>query len=345
MADLNLFVWKDLTRVVQRFVFPNFWFVNNIPINDTVEGTVVQWDIEKPPIAVDTIFTTDSGTAHPLRMSDYGTQSYRMPVSFVYTVINSGDVVNLRRLGGNQRDDRGERIIMNHLRNMVRLYDQYLIEWFTSQVFDGTVTITVGITGGASKTIDFFLPASHNRTASASWATVGTNIMSDIRTQKVRIAQDYGDEARLGVHNDSVSVYLMRNTDIGNLVQGSPLGSQMIQTGRLTNFFVLTWVEVNHRFASANQTEGFMNPFVPDDVVLFMAQPDQNWMEIQRGTVSFPDPERAGSMGVFSFEEQRGPVVWSIPSHNPTGMQTFLKTAFGVAAPNPNAWVYFDTTP
>jgi hypothetical protein len=344
MPDLDIFSWKDMTGVVQRFVFPQFWFVNNIPTED-VEGTLVQWDIEKQVIAVDTTFTTDAGTAHPARQNDIGKQSYEMPVSFVYTVINSGDVTKLRRLGAEQRDAGAEQTIMRHLTSLRRRYTDFLTEWMISRAFTGTMSVTIGDASGTAQTIDFGLPSSHITTAAASWSTAGTNILSDIRTQKVLIAQDYGAEAAVAVHNATVSVQTMRNTDLGNLVQGSVYASQIAEAGRLTNFFGLRWVEINHRFSVSGQTEGFMTPFVADERVIFIPEPDSNWMALQVGTVSFPDVGSSLVMGAPRFNEARGPVIWSEMSSSPTGLKMYLKHGRGVAVRNPTAWTYFDTTP
>ena len=336
MADLqSILGYQHLTRTVQTFRFPTFWFSNQVA-SEPIEGNVAMWDIEKPIIEIDTDFTTNSGEAQPVKMGSYGTRSQRMPVTFKFNSLDPGILSQLRAPGQTRRVKAGREYIVREQAAMQRRFGAYLDEYLLSKALTGTLTIKIN---GVSVAIDYGVPASHKPTSSASWATTTTNVLDDLTEWKRIIRKDTGLEPRYAICNQGVMNYLIRNEYVKNLIGQTSLGIQIAENGNMTKFHGLQWIVLDHHYAQEGATERFDTPFIANDKQFILPDFSPEWIRMQRGTIVIPNQQRTDVMDV------QGPVMWSRVTDSPTGVTLYYKNARLPVVPLPSAIVYADVTP
>ena len=334
-GDLSsVFSYEYMTRVIQKFKFPEYWFVNMVP-DEPIDGVVAEWDIDKQQIEIDTSFVDTTGSAEPLRSGDLGNRVQKMPITFKFMTLDPNKLYQLRELGSNRQKSSGRSYIMRNQKNMQWRLGAYLDEYLLSQALTGTLTITVN---GVSTSIDYEVPASHKPSAAAAWSTTTTNVLTDLTNWKRLIVKDTGMTPRYAVCNQTVMNYLIRNADVQAYIGSTGAGVQIAENGYLVRFFGLTWVVLDHHYASAGATEAFNTPFIADNKLFLLPDFDQDWIAMQRGTIIRPDNS------LTDYIEQRGPVMWSRSTDNPTGVTLYYKNARLPVIRNPKAIVYASVT-
>ena len=337
MATLNTILgYEYQTRTVQKFRFPNFWFVNQVG-DEPIEGTIAKWDIEKPLIDLDIDFVTPSGAAQPVQMGGYGTRTQSMPITFKFMTLDPSVLSQLREVGSQSTRARaGRSYITREQAAMQRRFGAYLEEYMLAKALTGTLPIKIQ---GNSINIDYSLPASHAPTASASWATASTDIIADLTDWKRLIRQDSGFEPRWAICNQGVMNYLMKNTHVKDLIGSTSYGVQVGQSGQITSFHGLQWVVIDSFYAQPGAVERFDTPFIANDKLLLLPDFSPEWIAMQRGTVIIPN------QSMTDFIELTGPAMWSRVTDSPTGLTMFYKNARLPVLRNTNAYVYADVTP
>jgi len=265
MPDMmSLLGYQQLTNTVQQFVFPEFWFVNQVQ-DEPVDGAIASWDIEKPIIEIDYDFTTPSGEAQAVRSGDYGSRSSRMPCTFKFVACDPNKLAQLRAPGTTRRSVAGRDYITREQASLERRFGQYLEEYMISQALTGSLTIKVN---GVTTVIDYGVPSSHKPTAAVSWAQSGTNILPELTEWKRLIRKDTGKTPRWAICGQNVMNYLMTNDFVKNMMGQTSMGIQIAENGMISRFHGLNWVVVDHYYASPGATEQFDTPFLGADKLL-----------------------------------------------------------------------------
>lgn len=328
MADIQgVLGFQDLVGTIDRFVFPNLWFVNQIPKRN-VDGVTAKWDVVTLDIAMDEDFVDEKGTSIVVRPSSFGVKTAHMPTTFRHKVLNAAELVTLRRLGTNERDVRARSMIDLELREMVFRYGAYLDEFMISQMLTGSLAIKIN---GVSHTIDYEISAGNKPTGGA-WSTQSTNILSDLDTWKDLITQKTGLEATTVIVNRKTMRYVMRNTDVTNIVGQTPQAVGFMQAGVIRDLWGLRWVVLDHRYATGQTS--FDKKFVADDKVIMIPDISSDWVEMQTGLSVFPNESKT------DFLERHGPVSWMEATSNPVGVVLFFRYSRLPILKKPDAVVY-----
>lgn len=318
MPSWDMLNYEQLTRTAEKFVFPDFWFVNNIP-QEPISGVIARWDVHKPRIELDTEFTTITGSASVAAQGDYGTRTSQMPVTFKFKTLNVGQVAQLREIGTSINSSRnGRAYITREQFDIARRYGAYLDEYMLAKMFTGTLAITVN---GVATNIDYEIPASHKPTAGTAWSTTSVDLQADLTRWKRLIVKDSGRTPRTVLLNQASLDRVTKNDDLMQLIASTPLAIQIAESGNITRFHGLNWVVLDHHYAGAGETEAFTTPFIADDRLIIIPEIDQGWVSMQRGTVQIPNP-----MGT-DFVDVAGSAFWSRMTDSPTGYTMYYKSA------------------
>ncbi len=307
-------------------------FAGMVP-EERVDGYVAEWDVEKEDIAIDTEFTDESGAATPEREADVGHQIAKMAFTFRSRKLNAGKIAGYRKVGSAARDSAGRQMIDRNIQQMQRKHGTYHDDWMISRMFTGTLTLKID---GVDLAIDYRIPTENTPTASASWGTVGTNIVDDIRAWSDLISQR-GWTAAHAFCNPTVMTRLMRNTDVKDLLGQTPTAVQIIEQGFLGKLMGLQWHVTSGKFSGDGETEKYTTPLIADNYVIIVPDFDLEWISMMRGTVTLPTPDRS------TFIESPGPVIWTRAEDSPTAQLMYYKQCRMPVLKNPNIVVYANT--
>lgn len=191
----------------------------------------------------------------------------------------------------------GQRKVSQAQRNLVNLVYRRHESW-RSQVYTNSLTYTQA---GHTVTVTVGIPSAHlPATVTASWATVGTNVLADLRAAMRTVQEDSGETPDTLIVGGLVMEMFLRNTDILALI------SDQLKTGlgeRGTRGFRIPGVdldvfEVNTGYVPDG---GSFTNFVADNSCI-MCPADPNVTGLKLIECRSPD-DRAGG------EEQRG--LWT----------------------------------
>lgn len=124
---------------------------------------------------------------------------------------------------------------------------------------------------GQSMSFDYGVPSGHKATAAASWTTVSTDIMTDIRTWMDTIENDTGVRPTRAICNQGVWNSMLKNTGIRNTIFVYSQGVSTVSDRALKSFLMdqleLSVYVNNKRYKSES---GVATKYVADDIfVLF----------------------------------------------------------------------------
>ena len=333
MSQQAIFEYRDQTGLVQGLTFPQYDLVNMIPKART-DAETFSWDIVYPHTEIDTNFVDQRGAA---RQADHETREKKTAslfTDFWFKTLNAGEIANRRRLGSSERDDGGQQYIDDETKELADRFGAYKTQYMIAQALTGTLNYKVN---GTAKTFDYELPSSHKPTATASWATAGTNIIADLTTWRRLVSTDTGKQVKFALCNQVTMNYVLRNSDVLNLAGSTQFGVQLAQTGRVSNLFGLEWIVIDDRYGGSGATT-FDTQFILDDKLILMPPMDRSWIELYEGLSRYPNAALNG------FEEKFGPVSWTRATDSPVGLTLYFQTSRGVAMKNPKSWVYADVT-
>lgn len=157
---------------------------------------------------------------------------------------------------------------------------------------------------GAVVSVDFQVPAGHKAQLDwagsgaiigASWATAGTDILTDMEQIHEAAESETGYPIEVAIYGKNVLKYLVGNTSLASLITGgsnadaNAFARRMIPDGFLN---VGKWIPAPSTSFADN--DGTYQKIVPDDTIVFCPQPDPSWFDVLEGT--FPVPTGTGNV-------------------------------------------------
>jgi hypothetical protein len=153
--------------------------------------------------------------------------------------------------------------------------------------------IWVGSTGqvltsasGAVNTIDYSVLS---QTASATWASTGTNIIGQIEEKKREQLQRGKAPFKWAIHGKNIANYILSNNTAKELINRTPvLATQAyMNTSTIPNGFAgLNWASSDGAF-SVNSA-GAVTEWFDGDQITFLPDQDPNWYETMEGSYGVP---------------------------------------------------------
>lgn len=153
---------------------------------------------------------------------------------------------------------------------------------------DGELLYT---SGGAVGTMDYSVPANNlnqlNGILAASWATVGTDIVAQIKALKVAARKLSGYPLKYAFYGSAVLGYFMKNTDMKNIIAGNPAYKMAFLNLEIPDGFLgLTWIPCEQAFFE--DSGGTNRDWWASNQVVFTPEPESSWWEVVEGTTSVP---------------------------------------------------------
>lgn len=253
------------------------------------------------------------GTRKTARQVQYGSASQRRTLQGVkrvaVTLIHSFEhiehdpsvLIMLKDMANGARQERGRQEIDRQTTIFVQrfLNLRRSAVWSTlakgAIYFDGDGNLLPS-SAGAALTISFSVPANNqnqcNGAISATWATAGTSILTDLETLHQRAAQTSGYPLSLAIYGKNLPKYLANNTEVKELLKtDSVLAGGIKQHGQF-DVGQLRWVPGSRAFFEDNA--GTNRTWLGDNQVLFVPQPDPSWWDVLEG--SYPVPTNLGNV-------------------------------------------------
>jgi hypothetical protein len=213
---------------------------------------------------------------------------------------------------------------------------------------------------GAVVSVDFQVPAGHKgqldwagsgAIIGASWATAGTDIITDMEQIHEAAQAESGYPIEVAIYGKNILKNFVANTALLGLINGgsnadaNAFARRMIPDGFLN---VAKWIPAPGTAFADN--DGTYQRLIPDDTIVFCPQPDPSWFDIIEGT--FPVPTGTGNVredaaamlsdlklvsGMFGFS--------AVSRIDPPGIVQYAGDTFLPALKVPKAIFIADVTP
>lgn len=150
---------------------------------------------------------------------------------------------------------------------MVRAVQARMEQARGQALYTGAVTINEN---GVQATIDFGMPGTHKPTAAVTWATVTTDILTDLLTWKQLYVDDTGEQPGVIVTSTKVIGYLMRNTGLKGMAGVGATIPQILTQDNVQAIFAAQGLPPIVAYDTTVRVNGVATRTIPDDKVLFL---------------------------------------------------------------------------
>ena len=324
----RMFGNANLTAIAVRTRFTDVPFIARVPKRN-VDSTIFKYDVVEVNREIDSTFTATDGSSTGVQRQTYGVVAGEMPVTFKNVMMPPELLRKLRNPGTEETRDL-EAWSTREIVNLRQRFGDYLDAYLLSQMFTGTLSITVN---GVARSIDYQIPSTHKPAAGAAWSTAGTAIKEHVTTFKRLISDDTGYQARELSCNQGVMNDVMGNTEIQNYIKETDQAKTLVSEGIITNLYQLVWRVVDGSYLSS----GTATRWIADDRVLLTPDWNAEWLEMLIGDVAILDDSGNETIA-------RGMNVWSRPSEDPVGRKIYFKYARIPKLGVPKAIVYADVS-
>ncbi len=301
-------------------------------------GLWTKWDEEQPVREISKAFESRHSIATPTNPGGVKTKASGMILSFKKRNLYPEDLDILRAIGGATSErDAALRNVDFVLGDIDRRFRREPMEYLICAALQDNISITMD---GVALTPDYGLDVTHDLTASATWATAGTDILADIETMRRLIIQDSGEMPTTIWCGRSVPGYILKNTVIKGWWQnfaGADTRLERMLVGQSFNFYGLTWNKMEKGYLSS----GVWTPYLNADKIIMTPEPSPRWFQNHKGLVKFPTSV-LGS--VRDFGSTFGVAAWARLRDEPPSLTTYHRWAGLPILVFPAAVVNFDTT-
>jgi hypothetical protein len=193
----------------------------------------------------------------------------------------------------------------------------------------------------------------------ASWATVGTGIITHIREIRHAARVKTGYPIRHAFYGANIPGYLLSNTQISGLIVANPQLQQAIAMAPSEipqGLLGLQWHPMDDAFyvagagttAIGGDATGTPQGWSNDDGIVFTPDPSPDWWGFIEGTFPVPttcDIVSGMEAALGSFTQAQGAFSYAKVGHNPPGIEHFAGDTFLPLLKNPWAVFLADVVP
>ena len=205
---------------------------------------------------------------------------------------------------------------------------------------------------GAKLTVDQGVPANNknqlNGIISASWATAGTDIVSQVNALKIRAVQTTGYPLKYAFYGKNIPGYFNANTSIQNYWwRNQQFSNSYLGTGRLPEGMLeLTWIPAQNAFYEDDA--GTVVEQFPGDQVTFTPDINAETYTLYQGSIHVP--RRFGmyataEQALADVEEAFGMFRYAYMKINPVQIIDVIGDTFLPRFKVPAAYYFADVTP
>jgi hypothetical protein len=319
---------RVLTATAELFKFPEFILQNMVP-SESIEGDLAEWDVVEPNTQIDSDFVARDGQSQPSTYTVVKHQTANLLHTFKHKVISPEHLENLRGVGTRARNS--ESHIAREQEDLVRRHGALMDEWMLWSALSGTLTVKIG---GSEQSLSYAIPAGNRPTASVSWATASTDILSDIRDWKDVVITGSSRTPTMAYFNSSMTPYFINNTTLQNYLANSAEGYRVVSEGMVSRLMGIRLIEWDGVYKNAS---GTVTKFIPDDKFIMLPEFSADWMKMFRGTVAIP-----GGEGNYQIVQEG---FYTKVSYDPVALLLYYKVCRLPAITVPKCVLYADVTP
>lgn len=241
--------------------------------------------------------------------------------------------------GSDMIQQMGVREIGRKTMNLNRRFDNARIATISSAIltghiyFDGQGNLLPSSSGSVTD-VDFNVPTNNtNNKNIGGWDTTSTDIAGQIADERRRLNQLTGLRYNHVVYGTNIPNYLGLNDSFKEYIKGSPALSQAFAANQIPQNFVaagLTWWDCTDKWYE--DADGTIQNWVPDDGIVLLPDPTDDWYEIQEGPYIIP--EDLGSVyggaesAVSGFAMVSGRFSYAMKSTDPPGIKQIVGDTF-----------------
>jgi hypothetical protein len=328
-GELDVLNYRVMTKTVQDFAHPNLVLTGRFP-EEIIDGIQARWDVLQPSRQT-AGFRVPNQAASKLDLMSVDTRTATCLLMNLEKALDEAALGWLREPGTAEQNNARGLITREQADLEARI--AYTVEWACARALSGSLTVRIG---GVDRTLDYGLDATHKPTAAASWASDDTDIPADVGAWSELVERDSGYAAADAYVNRNTMAYLVRNTQVQNLLGEGTVREQVGSAGQVTHFMGLDWHVYN---AGYIDSDGTFQRFIPDDTVVIL--PRENvFGRLQTGSQMIP----AGG-GAEELVKVYGGFSYAVVQTNPPGVNVYVGRNFLPVVTVPDAVVYADVTP
>lgn len=306
-------------------------------------------------------YTRVNGTRTTARLAAYGGAAARrqlkgledVPVKLMHTnesiELPAADFRGLFRKDSTgsvlEIDEKGADEIARQVREARKNVDNLVVAAQTQALFKGAIYFDnagnlLPNSTGAVTTPSFGVPAGNQgqlnwdgsgAIISASWATGGTNIASQILALKDAAIRSTGYELKYASYGSNIPGYLTNNTSLNQFfIRGNVANPQYLQTGEIPNPLLgLTWLPAHSAFYEDNNS--VLQPLVGPNDVAFYPEPSLDWSGTLVGKYDVPGDKLVGASALellASSQVMEGMFMYASFVLNPLRLELFYGHTF-----------------
>lgn len=315
-------------------------FVND----DTAEGDVYQWEEFEYSRNLAPVTGPSTGSK-ALALSSRGLKSTTLAHIKVHKTIDARRLFITERGLGVTTPDAASLVAREIKSMMVRV--QKTIERLAAMALHGSISVSSATIEDSDVTFTVTY-AVQTFTATASWATSSTKILSG-PAELPKLKDDYfktaGHPLSTLIFNQSVTNYLMGNTEVQSWVQHTARGVEIFDVGMIDQMAGLTWVQYDGNYKDAL---GTVQKYIEDDKIIGLpdAATRAEYLKMARGYGIVPK-SAIGAQGelLAGLAPQRGFYGYTTLFDDPVALKTVVGWVGLPVITFPSIVVVGDTTP
>ncbi len=294
-----------------------------------VDGDTAHWDEYTTVRLADSEFSSRGDPSTSKDLANMRPRTAAMAYFNTSFIATGDNLNNLRKPGSNVKDKAGKAYLAKNLME-VKDMERRAQERLLFSCLTGTLTYTLN---DVAQSQTMSVPAGNTTNPTTSWATAGTDIITDLLGYKAIVEEGSGRVLTTGWVNDTVMGYLLNNTSIQSLIGTGTLTERIAKTGNIGVIAGINFIQYDGAYYNGSATA----KYVSDDVV-FMTPDPADWLTYQRGSVAIADGEE---MRIVA-----SPGIWGVTNKDPVGEKVIVKSCFLPVLTAPASVVYLsDVTP
>jgi hypothetical protein len=327
MFDVKILKRPALTGIIQDFKDPqrHVFTESGILPETPVDGDQISWDIE----VVDRDVAKFQGMHSPAgvrRLTKFSNKSATLARTFTSKNVKGTLLKNLREPGSDQKMEIAESIVAREVQKFARYLNRQN-EFMRASALQGSIAMTID---GLAHSVDYGFAAAHTPTAPTLWSDPAADIIGDLSTWKLLIAEDSGYDPTMAFISAEIMRNMLKNDQIMSYFASTPQGGDYMKEGKIGRLMGLDFMEANHGYVPDG---GSFTRYLDYKKMIIVPPPDPEWGDFAVGTDVVPTDDRG------DIEEVQGRYSFSNVEINPASLQLFAGEVRLPIIRNPNAIV------
>jgi hypothetical protein len=314
MLDVEFLRYESVTGIINAFKLPDLKLkASGILPEIGLTGQTKVWDVRGVPRDIGK-FQGKHSPAGTKALSTLGQRSAILARTFLETPVQGSHLLALRTPGTDNREKLAQNAIASaqlEQRQQIDRQDEFMI----AGALQGGFSINID---GLTTSIDYGFAADHKPTVGSgipvTWDDEGADILEDLSSFKHLISEGSGRTAATVWCSSETIKRLMQNDTVKEYFASTQAGVDALVNGVITRFYGLNWIAYDDGYL--NEAGNFTR-YLPENKLIVVPSPDQEWGEMSVGTDVVPDEDDKG------FSEKQGLYAFARGNYNPPSISMF----------------------